>query len=238
VAELIAVSNNLDKTMADNLTFPLGAAALLSTDDVLGVQVLRTKIQIGIDGQAQDVSVEQPMPVSMVGSLTVSSLPAVTVSSLPAVTVAELPPVTVEEPLSISIDQIRTEFPSLDIGSMPAVKLTTSTSGGANVYRRVGLSSTGLLIRGSATTVYGWHLANISAATVFVKLYNMATAPTVGTHTPHMTIFVPSSQAVQVSVPQGVAFGTGLGIGATTGMLDNNTTAPSANSVLANIFYA
>lgn len=51
--------------MADNLSLTQGSGALLSTDDILGVHVLRAKVQIGADGAADDVSADNPLPVTI-----------------------------------------------------------------------------------------------------------------------------------------------------------------------------
>ncbi len=52
-----------------------------------------------------------------------------------------------------------------------------------------------------------------------------------------MTVPLPPFSAANVHFDTGIAFATGIGIGATTGVADNNTGAPSANDVVVNIFY-
>ncbi|WP_438015325.1 hypothetical protein WMF18_31225 [Sorangium sp. So ce315] len=52
--------------MSDNITLPQGAGTLLATDEILGVHVLRAKLQTGADGAAVDVSNADPLPVSLV----------------------------------------------------------------------------------------------------------------------------------------------------------------------------
>jgi len=49
--------------MADNITAP-AAGSVLATDDISGVHYPRTKISIGADGAASDVSTSNPLPVS------------------------------------------------------------------------------------------------------------------------------------------------------------------------------
>ncbi|KYF79700.1 hypothetical protein BE20_15970 [Sorangium cellulosum] len=55
--------------MSDNIPLPEGAGTLLATDEILGVHVLRAKVQTGVDGTAVDVSQNNPLPVGLVGSL-------------------------------------------------------------------------------------------------------------------------------------------------------------------------
>ncbi|XYH99959.1 hypothetical protein ACMHYB_09440 [Sorangium sp. So ce1128] len=181
--------------MSDNITLPEGAGTLLATDEILGVHVLRAKVQTGVDGTAVDVSQNDPLPVGLVGSL-------------PAGT-----------------------------NTVGAVHVKPATAGGLSVYRRVGLNSTGQNVKSSPGQVFGWHLANTGASGVFVKLYNMATAPQIGTSTPVATLYVPAGQVVSAGHTNGIEFSLGIGIGATTGAADNDTNDPAANAVIVNVFY-
>jgi hypothetical protein len=90
-------------------------------------------------------------------------------------------------------------------------------------------------LKGSAARLYGYALTNTSAALKYVKFYNKATAPTVGTDTPVKTIAIPAGQCVVVTSDVGVAFSTGLGLAITGAAADNDATAVAANDVIANI---
>ncbi len=54
--------------MADNVTSPIGNGVLFASDDVGGIQYPRTKMSIGADGSATDVSSANPLPI-IVGAL-------------------------------------------------------------------------------------------------------------------------------------------------------------------------
>lgn len=56
--------------MADNLNAPLPSGTTLATDEIAGVHYPRTKISVGTDGSAVDVSSANPMPVVQVGVAT------------------------------------------------------------------------------------------------------------------------------------------------------------------------
>lgn len=72
----------------------------------------------------------------------------------------------------------------------------------------------------------------------FVKLYNKATTPTVGTDTPIMTIPVTATTGqVLLTFPAGISFDLGIGIGITGAIADNDTTAVAANQVTVNLQY-
>lgn len=81
---------------------------------------------------------------------------------------------------------------------------------------------------------------NANAAVRFIKLYDKATAPTVGTDTPVMTVAIPASNVPLVIDlgDMGVAFTLGMWLGTTTGVADNNTGAPAADELITQIVYA
>ena len=89
----------------------------------------------------------------------------------------------------------------------------------------------------------GWYISNANAAAVFVKFYNKAAA-TVGTDTPYLTVRIPAASATNINFGGGSSYANSgipfdaLSIGAVTGVADANTTAPTANDIVANVFYA
>lgn len=88
------------------------------------------------------------------------------------------------------------------------------------------------LIKGSAGTVYSVTVSNAGAAAAFVKLYNLAAAPTVGTSTIALTIPVGASSVVNIPFGEnGVRFGTGIGLAITNLVAETDTTAVAANQV-------
>jgi len=109
---------------------------------------------------------------------------------------------------------------------------------GGKIYRNISLLATGILIKAGYGQVYGYHIINSAAAARFVKFYDNATAPTVGTDTPVMTIALAAAgQATVPYGPIGAEFLLGIGIGATQLIADADTTAPAANDVVVNVIY-
>lgn len=98
-------------------------------------------------------------------------------------------------------------------------------------------STNGALILTGTSSLHSFYATNTGATPAFVKLFNKATAPTVGTDVPEMIIPVPAAVG---GVP-GVAnldagfipfrFALGLGIAITGGVADNDTTAVTAGQV-------
>lgn len=119
------------------------------------------------------------------------------------------------------------------------VGVVPRTSGGLSIFRTLDADETEEAVKAAAGQVFGWYLYNDGATEVYVKLYDASVATVVvGTTTPVMTIPVPPGSAANVVSPIGIAFATAITIAATTGVADNDTTAPAANQVVANIFYA
>ena len=72
---------------------------------------------------------------------------------------------------------------------------------------------------------------NSSATITYLKFYDKATAPTVGTDTPVLTLALPALAVFSYDL-QGFVFATGIAYGLTTAAADNGTAAPAAAAVL------
>lgn len=73
---------------------------------------------------------------------------------------------------------------------------------------------------------------NAAAANRFLKLYNKASAPTVGTDTPLLTIVLPATTAFAIDFPSPIEFDLGIAYALTTGVADADTGALTAADVL------
>lgn len=80
---------------------------------------------------------------------------------------------------------------------------------------------------------------NASAAAKYLKLYNKATAPAVGTDTVVETFSLPASSTFDIDFGDiGLYFDTGIGYGLTGANADADTTALTAGDILSlNVFY-
>lgn len=97
------------------------------------------------------------------------------------------------------------------------------------------------LVKTGAGRFYGFILQNAGAAGRWMKFYDKATAPTVGTDTPFWMGNV-GAGAVGPQVPflgyHGVPFTLGLGFGITVSQAESDTTAPGANEVTGFLLYS
>jgi hypothetical protein len=80
--------------------------------------------------------------------------------------------------------------------------------------------------------IYGYNIYNPNGVDVFVRIYDKATTPTVGTDTITETIQVPAGGSVVLKGTDVLFTITTKGwVAATTGYLDNNTTAPGLDLI-------
>ncbi len=97
-------------------------------------------------------------------------------------------------------------------------------------------TNSALIITGTSGLQAFW-ATNTGATAAYVKLYNKATAPIVGTDVPEMIIPVPAAASgvpgiASVSIGfSGFRFALGLGIAITGGVADSDTTAVAAGQV-------
>lgn len=122
-----------------------------------------------------------------------------------------------------------------------AVGLAASASGGATPYKLISAASTNATsVKASAGTVYSIFGHNVNAAVRFLKFYNKASAPTVGTDTPVLTLPIPASTTGAGFVftsSVGFAFSTGIAFALTTAVADSDTGAVAANEIVVNLGY-
>lgn len=93
-------------------------------------------------------------------------------------------------------------------------------------------------VKASAGRVYGWQFSNTTASYKYVKLYNLAVAPTVGTSVPVETLAIPPNGAIQYDSAIGIHHATGIAIAVTGGAADTDATAVAANDVIGGLYYA
>ena len=127
---------------------------------------------------------------------------------------------------------------SLTVDGTVTAQLSPQTSGGLSIFRSIDLDESEEAVKASAGQLFGFFLYNLATATRYIKFYNDTVANvTVGTTTPVLTIPLDADQGATVEFTNGIAFSTAITLAATTGVADNDTGAPGANEVIANVFY-
>ncbi len=106
----------------------------------------------------------------------------------------------------------------------------------ALIYRSISLLNTGVVVSAKPSRLVGYALENRAAAERFVKLYNKATAAT-SADTPVFTITLPAYSGRAHVHLDPVYFSAGISVRCTTGLADNDNTAPTANDVTGHLEY-
>lgn len=114
-----------------------------------------------------------------------------------------------------------------DQGSITTV--ATAPSGSSRLLSAAA-STNATSVKGSAGTIKAIQGYNAKASPVYLKLYNKATAPTVGTDTPVKTIYLPPSSAFALDFSFG--FSVGIAYALTGAAADNDATALAAGDIL------
>ena len=124
------------------------------------------------------------------------------------------------------------------VGTVTAVTTAGTPAVPATPYFVNSAATTnGALVLTGTSGVCALWASNIGATAAFVKLYNKATAPTVGTDVPEMIIPVPAAAGGVPGIAEispgfnAYRFALGLGIAITGGVADADTTAVAAGQV-------
>lgn len=99
-------------------------------------------------------------------------------------------------------------------------------------------TTNGTSAKASAAILKSFNGHNAAAAVRYLKIYNKASAPTVGTDTPVFTFAIPASAPFSLSLGDGLYLATGLAYALTTGAADADTGALTAGDILGlNVVY-
>lgn len=112
---------------------------------------------------------------------------------------------------------------------------TSTATGGISSTARIlsaAASTNATSVKASAGRVYAVHGFNASGSVKYLKFYNKASSPTVGTDTPVKTIAIPALTAFALDWPVGLSFTTGIALALTTGSADADTGALAAGDIL------
>lgn len=116
---------------------------------------------------------------------------------------------------------------------------TAAATGGATPFKLISAATTNATnVKAAAGQLYHLQVNNINAAVRYLKLYNKASAPTVGTDVPVQTIAVPAAGQVSVNFGiVGLAFPLGISFALTTGVADADVAAVAVNEHVVNLSY-
>lgn len=135
------------------------------------------------------------------------------------------------EPYNETIYRAAIQF--LAYGALGPTSVSRIASSEASTNPTVAKASAGKLF-----SVNGFH-AHTGSTPNYLKFYDKATAPTVGTDVPVLTLVLPAPKEAFLYDLGGLVFTNGIAYGLTTSAADNSSTAVAAGDVLGlNVVYA
>lgn len=93
-------------------------------------------------------------------------------------------------------------------------------------------------VKATEGRVMGWCLTNTTAAFKYFRIYNKASAPTVGTDVPFLVIGLPPNSTTVSDPVAGMSLTTGIAYAITGAVADNDATVTAASDVIGGLFYA
>lgn len=125
--------------------------------------------------------------------------------------------------------------------SVDQVSLGARSSGGWTSHKLVSAATTNATSLKASPGQIGYiFCSNVNAAQRYLKLYNKASAPSVGSDTPVHTLIIPGNTAGaghSLPVPAGIEFTTGIAYALTTEATDAGTTGVALSEIVVNIGY-
>lgn len=119
-----------------------------------------------------------------------------------------------------------------------ATTVNASTSGGWTPHNAISAATTNATnVKASAGQVGGYAIFNKASSNRYLKLYDKAGAPTVGTDTPVTTILVPAGGGAILPLGAGIVFSVGISYAITTGIEVADTAAVSLSDVSVNLYW-
>lgn len=132
------------------------------------------------------------------------------------------------------------EVPQINANGSQWVQPTMSPYGGLTPYMLISAATTnGTSVKASAGTLGTLVATNNHASNIaYLKLYNKASAPTVGSDTPvQVYTLAAGGGGVAITFPTGLSFSSGIAFAITGGMATSDTAAVGAAQVAVSLGY-
>ncbi len=122
------------------------------------------------------------------------------------------------------------------ISSSSAAVLTPTIDQGLSQHRLISAATTNAtVVKASQGNIYNIQAFNNGVAAAYLKFYNIATSPTVGTTTTVKVLMLPPGGGLTVDSSAGIQFATGISYSIVTNLVDTDATAIAINQVAVNI---
>lgn len=245
--------------MAENVNITPGTGDVVAADDIAGVKHQRVKISQGVDGSATDVSSTDPLNVTLAntganstaikvdnsavtqpvsGTVTSNAGTGTRDTNLKQVNGTTVDTNSGNKSAGTQRMVLATDQPNLTT-ALNTVTQPTSTDNSLVSSKVVCAASTNATsVKASAGKIYRIDAFNSDTVGYWVKFYNKASAPTVGTDVPVATKFVPAGGGFVIESTVGIPYTTGIALAATLNATDADTTVvTNANKLVINLRY-
>jgi hypothetical protein len=212
----------------------LGTAGSASSD-VLTVQGVASMTALKVDGSA----VTQPVSGTVTANAGSGTF-AISAASLPlpsgAATSAKQDSLLAAFPSSLGTKTSANSLAVVLASDQASVPITATAASSSSRLLSAAATTNATSVKGSSGTIKAIQGYNAKTSPVFLKIYNKASSPTVGSDTPVKTIYLPASSAFAFNFS--FTLGTGIAYALTGAAADADTTALSAGDILClNIDY-
>lgn len=225
----------------------LGTAGTASAD-VITVQGIASGVPVFVQGNvAHDGAYGTQNPVPVGGYASASAPTAVQTGDISrqwyTLVGAAVAATVVTAANADGISNASTGFAQgINVSTTASLSVFPSVYNGLSWDRAVKPNATSRLISSAASTnatsakasagnIHMLTGRNTALSVIYLKTYNKASAPTVGTDTPRHTFAIPPGNFV-IEWPKGCYFATGIAYAYTTGSADNDTGAIAAGDIL------
>jgi len=173
-----------------------------------------------------DVKAASTLPAATDKALVATLRDAVTISS------SQLAPLISSY---VAIATTNAQQVALPTDQVVSNKVQAQTNGMTPSRVNAAASTNATSLKASAGAIGSIDVFNVAAYDVFLKLYNKASAPTVGTDTPIWTIPIKTGTGYSRTFPYGKWFSTGVAYAITKLQADSDTTVLVAGDVTGSI---
>lgn len=112
----------------------------------------------------------------------------------------------------------------------------TALLSGASLLVDTDAGGTAVAAKASSAVVYQIEVDNTAnAAASYLKLYNTG-SPTVGTTVPDWVVMIPASVERNITIPEGLTFGTALSYACTTAGGTAGSTSPTSDVIVRMVY--
>lgn len=146
-----------------------------------------------------------------------------------------------DETSTDSVDENDAGIARMTLDRKQIVTEQPHTAGGLTMHKTVSAASTNATtVKASPGKVYSIQASNVNSSPRYLKLYNKASNPTVGSDTTVKTLIIPGNSngaGTNIVFPTGIEFTLGIAFALTTEATDAGTTGVAASEIVVNIDY-